>query len=626
MSDKDNNLLLHNPFRRGLEDIKGRDDLQEDQQTRRVFGYRDPWKPLPEDAGIPERVCVVGGGIAGLTAAYELDRLAAQTGRSMQIDVLERTERFGGRIRTHSFDEHNYVELGPMRIPSYHMLVQHYISEFNLSTHDFFGGLDFCLADRPISDTCELDNRVGAYTAARHLLDSYQGDTRRLVESLMRVNPTSSSISIGALESNFIAAISGLTTKELRNISHTEYGTTKELNSRWDLFLNYPKTSWGRALEGLTIRQGFEFFLRQKASTYGWPKGLSPDGRGRLADEIWERFGRVTGLIWLEHISLAHYLREVTAINAKTKIAIEGGFQRLADAFVGRLRRSPRVKLETYAKVERIELGETGVRITSRWPAGHPTVQAYDRVICAVPAAAALQIRFEPELPRDQRNAFASISYLSASKSAAYFSCRFWENLTPAKIGGATQTDLSNQQVWYPNDNALPPSPEDPPDFGDMFEGDTFESGPLGVPADRRAFLARPRRRKSEERSKGRGALLAAYMWGQNARRFASLPTGEQDEDIRRCLERVHPGCSKYLIDIVHWPWDSQSNPGGGGFAWYTPGQQSRYQGAATKPHRIASNGPSLVCFAGEHLGLIQGWVQGAMQTALSAVLQACRR
>ena len=46
------------------------------------------------------RVCVIGAGISGLTAAYRLQRLAEAAGRDLQVTVLEGSGRAGGIIET----------------------------------------------------------------------------------------------------------------------------------------------------------------------------------------------------------------------------------------------------------------------------------------------------------------------------------------------------------------------------------------------------------------------------------------------------------------------------------------------------------------------------------------------
>jgi monoamine oxidase len=77
-----------------------------------------------------KHITILGAGIAGLVAAYELERL----GHS--VDIIEGSPRIGGRVMTHRFSSEPgapYAELGAMRIPSEHKLVLHYINELGLS-------------------------------------------------------------------------------------------------------------------------------------------------------------------------------------------------------------------------------------------------------------------------------------------------------------------------------------------------------------------------------------------------------------------------------------------------------------------------------------------------------------
>lgn len=76
-----------------------------------------------------KQVTILGAGIAGLVAAYELERLGHQ------VDIIEGSPRIGGRGWTHRFRDGPgapQIELGAMRIPKEHQHTLHYISEMGL--------------------------------------------------------------------------------------------------------------------------------------------------------------------------------------------------------------------------------------------------------------------------------------------------------------------------------------------------------------------------------------------------------------------------------------------------------------------------------------------------------------
>lgn len=112
-------------------------------------------KGLPHTSA-PKKVVIVGAGMAGLTAAYELKRAGHQP------VVIEAQQRLGGRVHTlrEPFSEGLYAEVGAMRIPRAHKMTLAYIEKFGLKTNDF-------TMDNPQAYYCIGGRKVRAAEAAQ---------------------------------------------------------------------------------------------------------------------------------------------------------------------------------------------------------------------------------------------------------------------------------------------------------------------------------------------------------------------------------------------------------------------------------------------------------------------------
>ena len=92
---------------------------------------RSPWETeqrLPQFDGRGRSVLILGAGLSGLCAAYELDQMG------FAVTVLEKSKRSGGRIWTLSeaFEDGAFCELGASHIPDCHKLPLDYAKKFGL--------------------------------------------------------------------------------------------------------------------------------------------------------------------------------------------------------------------------------------------------------------------------------------------------------------------------------------------------------------------------------------------------------------------------------------------------------------------------------------------------------------
>ena len=96
-----------------------------------------PMRPMNTEPGAKgKHILILGGGLCGLTSAYELHKLG------YQCTILEASHRAGGRCfsirngtvheevtngkQVASFDPGYYYNAGPSRIPHHHEVTMHY--------------------------------------------------------------------------------------------------------------------------------------------------------------------------------------------------------------------------------------------------------------------------------------------------------------------------------------------------------------------------------------------------------------------------------------------------------------------------------------------------------------------
>ena len=100
------------------------------------IGSRTDGPPMLTGSGRGKTVIILGAGIAGMTAAYELGKLGYDCrilearsfagGRCQSARRGTTIKEFGGESQTCNFDEGLYINHGPWRIPYHHRSTLHY--------------------------------------------------------------------------------------------------------------------------------------------------------------------------------------------------------------------------------------------------------------------------------------------------------------------------------------------------------------------------------------------------------------------------------------------------------------------------------------------------------------------
>ncbi|HKN83418.1 MAG TPA: FAD-dependent oxidoreductase, partial [Pyrinomonadaceae bacterium] len=111
--------------------------------------------------GPARKVLILGAGMAGLVAAYELSKLGHD------VTILEARTRPGGRVHTlrEPFSDGLYAEAGAARIPDNHDLTLKYVKEFALQLEPFYPArLNAVRFDRGGREEVPIDGFTDAMT------------------------------------------------------------------------------------------------------------------------------------------------------------------------------------------------------------------------------------------------------------------------------------------------------------------------------------------------------------------------------------------------------------------------------------------------------------------------------
>jgi monoamine oxidase len=352
---------------------------------------------LPAGAGKGVKVVILGAGVAGLSAAYELGKAG------YQCTILEARERVGGRNFTVrrgakidmndgtsqlcAFDEGLYFNAGPARLPSHHQAVLGYCREFGI----------------PLE--VEVNSSRSAYVWNNTIQGQMPMQMRQAINDMRgRVSELmAKSVKQGALDADITPH-----DKERLVAFLTDYG---------DLSPD-------------------QFYKGSFRSGFADPPGAG-DRVGVMRDPL-----TLTALLDAEMWN-ATLFEDIIDMQA-TMFQPVGGMDRIPAAFEKRL--GP--VIVRGAAVTEIRRSANGVNIVYRdLKSGKIQAAAADYCLCTIPlkVLAGITADFSPAY----KTAIAQVAY-SNSVKVAWQSRRFWESEYQI-YGGLSFVKGPTNVVWYPS-------------------------------------------------------------------------------------------------------------------------------------------------------------------------------
>jgi monoamine oxidase len=365
-------------------------------------GYRGPIDLQGDPKGAS--VLVLGAGMAGMSAAYELRKAG------YRVQVLEYNDRAGGRnwslyggdtytelgglSQQVQFAQGLYLNPGPWRIPHHHLAL-----------------LDYC---KRLKVTLEPFLQVG-YAAYVHSATAFGGKPQRY----------------RAVQADFNGHVAELLAKAT-NQSQLDQAVTREDK---EILLHAMRT-WGALDQNYQYKKGL---LSSKRRGYDSAPGGGLTSMPIASDPM-ALSELMQSRLW-SAISAGHIYEFQSMIFQPV-----GGMGMIGKAFGRELGELIRYN----AKVTQITQDAGGVTVayTDRKNGGATQTAKAQWCVCTIPASILGQIPMNIGAPL--KNAIDALSYESAIKVGLQFKRRFWEQ-DESIYGGMTFTDLPNALIGYPN-------------------------------------------------------------------------------------------------------------------------------------------------------------------------------
>ena len=348
-------------------------------------------------------VLVLGAGLAGMLAAYEL-RKAGYTvrvlefqnrsgGRNISLRGGDSLTELGGATQKVDFAPGNYINPGPWRIPFHHRAILHYCKAFGVALEPFI----------EVNHNAYLhDSRAfgGAPQRYREIMGDFTGYTAELLAKAINQNKLDQPISAEE-KHDLLAAMQSW------GLLDAGYNYTKETGS---------------------LRRGF-----------AKPQGGGPDG-APVASELYPRAELMHSGLW-QWMSF-----QMRNDFQTTMFQPVGGMDQIGKAFARQVG-----GLVTHnIKVTRIQQDGNGVTVSyaDNNHGGAMTEAKADYCVCTIPLSVLSQLDVQVSAPMKQ--AIAAVPYASSVKVGLEFKRRFWEE-DEAIYGGISFTNQPISQISYPS-------------------------------------------------------------------------------------------------------------------------------------------------------------------------------
>jgi monoamine oxidase len=342
------------------------------------------------DTAAPLDVVVVGAGLAGLCAAYELEK------RGHRVTLLEADQHhIGGRTRTLRFGDGLYGEAGAMRIPTRHDITRHYVGEFELPLRKFV------LSNPQAYYYLRGERQRIADVAKFNRLYAMRDDERnKSPDDMWAQSVGKTATALTPAERRELTGLT-LTSDRMRLLDQMSLQQIFEAAGLSD-----------EAIEFLSVTQGQEMELGTAAT-----------------ETIREEFLDV----WSQGFD-----------------EIVGGTDRLASTFASKLRRKPKLGCEVVRLAQQPDRKRAAAIYRER---GVEKRAEGDFVLCTLPFPVLTRIVVEPDFSGPKWRAIRELNYDSSTKVLVVCNRRFWE-ADEGIFGGGTYTDLPTGTTYYPSDNA----------------------------------------------------------------------------------------------------------------------------------------------------------------------------